>query len=61
MTLRNLSDKQIKTINGGAGYEFPIATSLLGGIFGTLGNLKNLATYAWNGALSVLEIPTPTP
>jgi len=59
MTLRNLSDKEIKTINGGVGYEFPITTFLVGGILDIALNLKNFATYAVNAALSVLRIPTP--
>ena len=56
MTLRNLSDKEIKTINGGF-YTFPITTFLVGGILDTALNLKNLVTNTVNGVLSVLSIP----
>ena len=53
MTLRNLSDKEIKTINGG-GYIFPITTAILTTIFGTAENLITLTKYAINTSLTLL-------
>jgi len=38
MTLKDLSDKEIKTINGGTGYEFPI----IRGVIDTLKDVINL-------------------
>jgi len=56
MTLRKLSDKEIKTINGGTGtgYPFPITTFLAVGILDTLGNIKALAGYAVGATLGLL-------
>jgi len=54
MTLRNLSDKEIKTINGGMGYEFPITQIILGGILGTIQNMIDIAKVAINVPLGML-------
>ena len=54
MTLRNLSDKEIKTINGGVGYTFPITTAILMTIFGTAETLINITQSAINTSLALL-------
>ena len=56
MTLRNLSDKEIKTINGGTGYDFQITGFFLAHALGTLGNLKNLIIGAWDSSLGLLML-----
>jgi len=52
MILKDLSDKEIKTINGGTGYEFPFTSFVVFGILGALQNLKDLTINVYNGVLS---------
>ena len=51
MTLRKLSDKEIKTIYGG--YAFPITNFFIGEILGTAYNLKNLTIAAVNSTVGL--------
>ena len=53
MTLRKLSYKEIKTIYGGTGYEFPITSFFIGEILGTAYNLKNLTIAAVNATVGL--------
>ena len=58
MTLRNLSDKEIKTINGGTGttcgWGFSLTSRLLGFTLCTLQNAKDITQTAYNGFLGLL-------
>ena len=61
MTLRNLSYKEIKTINGGSSggadlaFTFPILRFFGYGILDTLYNLKGINKNIYNGAVGLLE------
>ena len=61
MTLKNLSDKEIKTINGGSGtgttcgWGFPLTSRLLDFTLCTLQNAKDITQTAYNGFLGLLS------
>jgi len=54
MILKDLSDKEIKTINGGNGCEFSITTFFVESILGTALNLIKLTKTAYNQAINLL-------